>query len=141
MEKQIAYSYAKINLEQFAIFDENYDQNQSEIEFQTQVQFSYDQEQNVISNSIILEILQNHNTVLKAEQCSYFEINKDSVELLRDVQGKIVFSPQLLVQFASLNYGTMRGSIHIKTLGSPINRFILPPIYFHKMIEKEFVVE
>lgn len=141
MEKQISYSYAKISLEQFAIFEENYDQNQSQIEFQTQLQFSFDHEQNVICNSIVLSINQNQKAVLKAEQRSYFEINNDSVEMLRNEQGKIEFSPQLLVQFASLNYGSMRGSIHIKTLGSPINRFILPPIYFNKMIETGFVVE
>lgn len=141
MEKQISYSYAKISLEQFAIFEENFDQNQSQIEFQTQVQFSYDQGHNVICNSIVVSINQNKNAVLKAEQRSFFEINSDSVEMLRNEQGQIVFSPQLLVQFASLNYGSMRGSLHIKTLGSPVNRFILPPIYFNKMIESEFIVE
>lgn len=141
MEKQIQYSYAKIDLEQFAMFEENYEPSIKEVEFRTELQFSYDQEQAIICNSIVLNIIQGEKSLLKADQRSYFRIEPNSIELLKGEDGIIEFSPQLLVQFASLNYGSMRGTIHIKTLGTAINKLILPPVYFHKMINNSFRIK
>ena len=51
---------------------------------------------------------------------------------------KYIFPTNVLIQFASLNYGTLRGAIHVKTLGSVLNKFILPPLYFNTFITSPF---
>ena len=92
MDLQVKYKYNKIELEQFAMFEEN-------------------------DNPEIASIVRLH---------------KD---------GQIIFAPQLLVQFASFCYGTMRGVIYTKTLGSSLNNYILPPVYFGNLIDKGFAVK
>ena len=44
-------------------------------------------------------------------------------------------------RFASLCYGTLRGVMHIKTLNTPLNGFILPPLYFGEVIKTLFVAQ
>lgn len=139
MNQQITYKYSKIDLEQFAMFEENYDAAVNEVKFQTDIQFSFDKGNNVLCSKIIITASHVEKPVLKACLCSYFEIEPESVKnLLQDA--KIVFNPHLLVQFSSLCYGSMRGVIYTKTIGSPLNSFILPPIYLDKVIDKAFVV-
>ena len=139
MNQQITYKYSRIDLEQFAMFEENYDAAVNEVKFQTDIQFSFDKGNNVLCSKIIITASQVEKPVLKACLCSYFEIEPESVKnLLQDA--KIVFNPYLLVQFSSLCYGSMRGVIYTKTIGSPLNSFILPPIYLDKVIDKAFVV-
>lgn len=139
MNQQITYKYSKIDLEQFAMFEENYDASVNEVQFQTDIQFSFDKSNNVMCSKIIITASQTDKPVLKACLCSYFEIESDSVKVLIQ-DNKIVFTQYLLIQFSSLCYGTMRGVIHAKTIGSPLNSFILPPIYMDKVIDKAFVV-
>ncbi|MDO5447972.1 MAG: hypothetical protein Q4F34_09360, partial [Prevotellaceae bacterium] len=71
---------------------------------------------------------------------SYFNIQPESIAILTQ-DGKILFPPQLLVQFASLCYGAMRGVIFTKTQGSVLSNYVLPPVYFSILIDKGFVVE
>lgn len=137
MNQQISYKYAKIELEQFAMFEENLLPEMSEVQFQTEVQFSFDKKNLVLCSKIVVTASQVEKPVMKADLRSFFEITSESIKMLRQ-EKKIMFPPQLLVQFASLCYGSMRGVIHVKTMGSPLNVFILPPIYFGNLIDKGF---
>lgn len=140
MEYQILYKYSKIELEQFAMFEENYSDKEPDMQFETEVQFSFDRDNNILCSKIIVTASQSDNLLFKAVMNSYFEIKDESVRQL--TQGKrIVFGPQLLVQFASLCYGTLRGVIHLKTLGTSLNPYILPPVFFDSIIDKPFTAE
>lgn len=78
--------------------------------------------------------------ILKAEQVCYFELSSETVNsFLKDK--KYIFPTNVLIQFASLNYGTLRGAIHLKTLGTILNKFILPPLYFNTFITSPFQVD
>ena len=39
----------------------------------------------------------------------------------------VVLPTNLMTQFASLGYGSMRGVIYAKTMGTPFENIILPP--------------
>lgn len=41
MENQIKYRFRRMELEQFAMFEENYDKDVKEAQFQTEAQFSF----------------------------------------------------------------------------------------------------
>lgn len=139
--EQLYYKYAKIELEQFAMFEENVPEKPKDVQFQTQVQFSYDKEQDVLCNKIIVTMTDNEKILLKADMYSYFAFDKDSVEQMRNEDGHLVFVPQVLVQFTSLNYGSLRGALYLKTQGTPLADYILPPVFFGQIIDNAFVAE
>lgn len=140
MEQQIQYKYAKMELAQFAIFEENLENPNGAADFQTEVQFEFEPVSCLFCCQMIVKMTQHDKLLTKAELRSYFDIHSDSVKEL--CQGKqIVFSPYFLVQIASLCYGAMRGVLHVKTVSSSLNKFILPPFYFAEIIDKDFIVE
>jgi hypothetical protein len=140
MNQQVLYRYSKIELEQFAMFDENLSPNTTQVQFETEAQFSFDKENRILCSKIIVTSTESDKVLMKTELRSYFEIELKSIKNLKN-EDKIIFSSQLLIQFASLCYGSLRGIIHIKTIGSKLNEFILPPIYFDNIIDKSFIVE
>lgn len=140
MEQQVRYKYRKMELEQFASFEENIDKSIEEVQFQTETQFSFDKEEHVLCCTITTNMTQKGNPLLKCELRSYFDIDPKSLDGLRK-DGKIIFFPGILVQFASLGYGTVRGIMYAKTIGTQLADFILPPIYFGTLIDKSFTVE
>jgi hypothetical protein len=140
MEQQVMYRFSKMELEQFAMFEENCNSEPKEVQFQTEAQFSYDTDNYILCSKIIVNMSAQEKPLVKAELKSYFNLLPESVENLRK-DGRIMFAPPLLVQFASLCYGSIRGVIFTKTLGTPLNSFIVPPVYFGNLIDKGFVVE
>jgi len=140
MDGQLLYKYSKMEIEQFAMFQENYCQEVQEVQFQTEAQFSFDKNSSVLCSKIIVNMSDMDKPLIKAELNSYFHIQPESVNSLRK-EGKIVFPPQLLVQFASLCYGSMRGVIFAKTQSNALSNCILPPVYFGQLIDKSFTVE
>jgi len=136
----VMYRFSRMELAQFAVFDENYSVEVTEVQYKTEVQFSFDKDLSVLCSKIIVNETCNEKPLLKAELNSYFDIQKESLNLLRR-EGRLLFPPMLLVQFASLCYGSMRGVIYAKTLGTPLSNFVLPPVYFANIINNGFEVE
>ena len=140
MENQVLYKYSRMEIEQFAMFEGNYTPDMQEVQFQTEAQFSFDKGNSVLCSRIVVTMSSQEKPLIKSELKSYFNIQPESIDALR-MEGKIMFPPQLLVQFASLCYGSMRGVIFTKTQGNALNNYILPPVYFGSLIDKGFVVE
>lgn len=139
MEQIIKYRYNKMELAQFATFEESLDKSVNEVQFQTEVQFSFDKQNSVLCCRVTVNMLQEEKPLLKAELCNYFDIPEQTKEALNR-EGKLEFPIPLLVQFASLGYGSIRGVLFAKTTGSPLADFVLPPVYFDKLINNPFVV-
>ena len=140
MEQQVMYRFVKMELEQFAMFEENCTPEPVEVQFQTEAQFSYDKDSYMLCSKIVVNASNQAKPLVKAELKSFFHLQPESIEGLRK-EGRILFSPALLVQFASLCYGSIRGVIFAKTMGTPVSNFVLPPLYFGNLIDKGFVVE
>ena len=133
------YRYSEMRLAQFAIFEENYNSAHNDIEFQAEVQFSFDAEHSILCCSITEKITDRQTPLVKAQLNSYFDIQAESIDMLRH-DGKISFPPSLLVQYASLCYGSLRGVIFAKTADTPLSRYVIPPVYFANTIDKSFTV-
>lgn len=142
MEQQVMYKYEKMELEQFAMFEENYCERdgKQDVLFQTEAQFSFDKENLMLCSRIVVNMSADEKPLVKAELKSYFVIHSDSIKELTK-EGRIIFAPPLLVQFASLCYGSIRGVIFSKTMTTPLSNYVLPPVYFGNLIDKSFVVE
>lgn len=122
------YKYRKIDLEQFAVLTEKPLETGREISFNTDIEFSYDEEQRLLANKITLSASSSAEFIMKAVMTSYFEISQESVEELRNNEGRIEFNPLALVQFASFNYGALRGALSIKTADTALNEIVIPPV-------------
>lgn len=140
MKQQVKYIYRKIELDQFASFEENFNASNQEIQFETETSFSFDKEHLVLCCKLTTQTTQDDKPLLKAQLLNYFEIEPQSIESLC-TDKKITFAPELLVQFASLSYGTLRGVIFTKTITSPLAELVLPPVYFSNLIDKPFIAE
>ena len=115
-----------MDLTQFATFEDNYNEDTSEIEISCRFTFAYNFEQNIVCCSNMVSFIKKEMPLLKANLDVYFSISPSSVSELT-VDDAIVLSPELQAQFASLAYGTIRGVIFTKTMGTALNNIILPP--------------
>lgn len=138
---QLLYKYAKIDLEQFAIFEENMSSPISEMTFENMVQFDYDKEHDALCCKLILTMMDGDKTLLRSVMCSYFLIAKESIKQITNDKAQLIFTPMVLVQFASLNYGSMRGALSVKCQNTPLADYVLPPIYLGQTIDKSFIVD
>lgn len=134
MDKQVQlqYRYLKISDDQFATFEENYDPS-SNVDFQNSISFSFNYDNNVLTCSEMITYMQGEKVILKLGLNSYFMIHPDSIdELLQD--GGVSCPKEILWQFASLNYGSMRGVLYERTKDSELRSLILPPFFFDELI-------
>lgn len=126
MAKEILYQFICMELVQFATFEDCYVENDEDIEITNKFQFSYNFDENVMccTSSVILS--KENRIFLKADLASYFSIEPSSAESLKESEDFIA-PAELLAQFASLTYGSIRGVIFAKTMGTALNNIILPP--------------
>ena len=137
---KILYKYVKIDLEQFAMFEENMKDGIGDLLFHTGTKFRYDKETRIICSEVSVLFSKQDTLLMKAVMNSYFEIHPDSIAKLTNSDGYIVFPKRTLVQFSSLNYGSLRGAVYLKTLNTSLAEYILPPIFFQEIIDKDYVV-
>ena len=99
--KSNKYRFRRMELEQFAMFEENYDKDVKEAQFQTEAQFLFDKGTSVLCCRISVDMSAMDKPLAKVVLKSFFEIHPDSLRLLIK-EDKIVFPPVPLVQFDSL---------------------------------------
>lgn len=126
MEKEILYQFISMELVQFATFEDCYVENDEDIEITNKFQFSYNFDENVMCCTSSVFLAKENRIFLKADLASYFGIGPNSAESLKESEDFIA-PAELLAQFASLTYGSIRGVIFAKTMGTALNNIILPP--------------
>lgn len=126
MDKGIYYHFSKMDLKQFATFEENIIDETKDINISCSVSFAYSFEQNTVLCTITIVYLIEDKPILKANLEAYFVISAESVDNLIE-NDEIILPTNLQIQFASLVYGSMRGIIFAKTSDSVLGKFILPP--------------
>ena len=135
------YKYRKINLEQFAVLTDGPIEADTEINIRTDIEFAYERENRLLTSKMTLTADNNSQTLMKAVMSSFFEIALESINEITDENGKLFFDPISLVQFASLNYGSLRGALYVKMADTPLKDLVIPPVYFHKIITSAFIIE
>lgn len=126
MEKEILYQFISMELVQFATFEDCYVENDKDIEITNKFQFSYNFDENIMCCTSSVTLSKESRIFLKADLASYFDIEPSSAESLKESEDFIA-PAELLAQFASLTYGSIRGVIFAKTMGTALNNIILPP--------------
>lgn len=133
------YKYVGMNLEQFALFEEKF-HSESSFEMNSEMQFSYDIAKRILSCKISVVLSQEKEIFLKAILDSHFLIKEESVnQLIQD--NELIIPIDLLIQFASLNYGSLRGVIYAKSINTKLNSVIIPPVFLQDVIKKPLHVK
>ena len=126
MEKEILYQFISMELVQFATFEDCYVEIDEDIEIANKFQFLYNFDENVMCCTASVTMSKENRIFLKADLASYFGIEPGSAENLKENEDFIA-PAELLAQFASLTYGSIRGVIFAKTMGTALNNIVLPP--------------
>lgn len=79
---------------------------------------------------------QDSRVFLESELQTFYSIDKESIEGMTN-GNELVVPRGLLCQFASLAYGSYRGVLYMKTLNTPMNNLILPPLYLDEVIKED----
>lgn len=126
MNDKIFYRFEKLDLTQFATFGTDYVDDMQPLELSSSFRFSCNLDNDVVCCITTVTITRENRPVLKAELNSYFNILAESVASMIE-DGCLVLPTDLMTQFASLGYGTLRGIIYARTMGTPLEKIILPP--------------
>ena len=135
----ILYRFKSISVEQFALLGDCFFFDDS-VEIKTGFLFRFVKEECSLISVCDVEIFQKGELKIKATLDCSFEINKKSVEDCTKEDGSIIMPKHALIQFASLNYGTLRGVIVEKTKGTTFASAILPPLVVAELITEDLCV-
>lgn len=99
------------------------------------VDFAYNFEQNVIKSILNVEFSHKEKTALRIQLCTFVVINEDTVTAL-EKDGKLVLPADFLAQCASFGHGALRGIMYLKTMNTPLEGIVMPPVKYGEMFKK-----
>ncbi len=102
--------------------------------------FSYNHANRVIRCQQDIEFTHNDLSVLKIQLCTYVEISLESEEAMKN-NGKILLPAEFLAQCASFGHGALRGIMYLKTINTPLEGVILPPVVYSDVFKKPLEFE
>lgn len=126
METPILFQFVKMDLTQFATFEDSYTDGKAQLEIFNRFQFAYNFAEHLVLCKTIIEVTKHEKMLLKADLDCIFRIDTESASKI-ETNDEAVIPQGLLAQFASLAYGSLRGVIYFKAAGTPFSNFILPP--------------
>lgn len=134
----IQYRLQGFDLPQFNIHLENYG-SKSETKVMTNIAFAYNKDKCVVKSSVFIEMLQDDKKFLVMQMDAYVKIKGGSEKQMITEKG--IRLPCLLqCQFASFCYGALRGVMYLKTLNTPLQNIILPPLELHDVIKNDIII-
>ena len=131
----VNFRLIEIKTDQFAIFEENYNENE-EVNLETNLTFGLNKDENIflVTAKYIFEIKE--KPFLTVQTTCFFKIEDDAVASFK-IENKIAFPKGFVAHMSMLTVGTTRGILHGKTEGTLFNRFILPTIDVATMIPED----
>lgn len=75
--------------------------------------------------------------LLVIETICQFAISEESWNGLEQANGEVLLPKEFLAHLAMHTVGTVRGVLHCKTEGTPLNFLILPPVNVAEMIQHD----
>lgn len=121
------YRIIKGECSQFAAFDENFDSGIKQMGLQSSVQFNYDAATRILRCNAGVSVLQQEKPLLKAVCSMYFEFEAETAAGFVREEGLEIPRP-LLVHFASLSYGALRGILIDRSGDLSFRLPVLPPV-------------
>jgi len=138
-ENTIDFSLLRIQTDQFAIFEENYIENET-VNLSTNLTFGLNSEDRVFLVTPKYTFESNKVPFMAIQTSCFFKI-EDSAWNGFILQNKITFPKNFVAHMAMIAVGTSRGVLHTKTENTIFNKYILPTINVSKMIPEDVVFD
>lgn len=132
------YRFRDVSVELFDRMEESYSNDEPK-NFDASVAFNFIKETNVLRCKFTVVLSQNKEERLRTIFVCDFDIKDESIREATQEDGSIIFSKSLLIQLASLNYGTLRGVLVERLRGSKMASIILPPLYVENIIKDDYI--
>lgn len=138
---QIHFSFQGIKIEQFAVFEENY-QPKKENGVAVQIEFKLNHAIKQIGVFLSLDFEHGKKKFLKISVSCHFKIEEDSWGYFLQEDNTRIVIPKLFVShIAMLTVSTTRGVLFAKTEGTLCSQFIVPLINVTEIITQDAVFE
>lgn len=137
--ENLYYRFKNVSVEQFATLSDSLSENSS-MDYETRFSFRYLKDESVLVSRTETALFQDKELKMKAVFDCAFEFKKESIVEITQEDGSIVFPRDVLIQLASLNYGTLRGVVLERTKGTAFASIFLPPLAVGEIIEKNLIV-
>jgi hypothetical protein len=135
----IGFSIQGIETEQFAMIEESFVEK-SDIELQTEINFSIDDEKRLVRVWFKVNLLSAKQPFVILELATFFNIKPVSFETFFNEDKTILSLPVGFARhLAVITVGTARGILHAKTESTKFNRFYLPTVNLVEMIKDDVV--
>lgn len=135
----INFSLLKIKTDQFAIFEENYIENET-VNLNTNLTFGLNSEDRMFLVTPKYTFESNKKPFMAVQASCFFKI-EDSAWNSFILHDKIIFPKNFVAHMAMISVGTSRGILHTKTEDTIFNKYILPTINVSKMIPEDVVFD
>lgn len=136
--KNLQYRLAGFDLMQFIPTYEKINE-QDTIEGNYGFDFAYNKASNTVRVTINLNLNHEGESVLSVQFATFIELKKESANsLIKD--NAITFKKEHLAQFASFAYGALRGVMYLKTINTPIENVILPPLELESLFSNSLTI-
>lgn len=137
-QKSISFALTSITTEEFAIIEENFNGELTNVEISTDLEFGIQKENNLLAIFVKNKVLQLGQPFVILKSGCHFQIEPESFEKCYDeATSHYRFPKGFMTHLAVLSVGTARGILHAKTAGTPYNQFFLPTLNLTEMIKTD----
>ncbi len=138
--RQTGFKLVKINTEQFATLENNFEANQS-VQLSVSMEFVASEKYRIIGSTSHFQFLMKGNPFMIIGVKNDYLIDEDSWAGFINNEAKTITLPrELMVHLAALTVGTTRGVLHTKTENTPYNRYFLPTINVRDFIPDDITI-
>jgi hypothetical protein len=137
--KQIGFLIDSIKIEQFAIFEDNY--NSKKItEQNTEIQVKLDEVNKIIGLFLCIEFINSKKVFIKIIVSCNFKIDDLSfIDFINESKSLVSIPKGFLIHLSTITTGTTRGVLFSKLEGTSFSKFILQTINLQEMIAENAV--
>lgn len=134
---EIGFLLQGIKIEQFAMFEENYD-HEEDIDLNTKYEIKVNQNDKRIGVFFTATYVHNLKVLVKIAVSCHFGITEDSWNIIMNTQENCLLIPKgLLSHLVMLTIGTTRGILFARTEGTIFSGFILPTIDVTGLVKED----
>jgi hypothetical protein len=135
-KKNIGFKLLSLKTEQFATFEENYQERINEAGLLVNANWVLNIDNKQIGVFTTFSFDHEKKVFLKIQVSCHFEVTPQSWDEYCE-EKKITFPKGFIQHITTLAIGSTRGVLHAKTEGTVFNKYLIPTIDVTKMVKKD----
>ena len=136
--KEIKYKLTGFDLMRFTPNYGNVD-SEKDMEGNFGFDFAYNNERHTVRVIINMTLKQGAEEILAIEFATYIEIAEESLAMLVK-DSVLTLTAGMQAQFVSFGYGALRGVMYLKTINTPIESIIAPPLILEDQFKEDIEI-